>query len=68
MKGKGVTKIRSNKTGDLLCRVVLETPQNLTAKQKELFEEIEETLIKSTNHNPLSTDWLNKVKSFFDRG
>ena len=67
LRGKGVTKIRSSKTGDLLCRVVVETPQNLSSKQKELFKQIDESLVQSDNHNPLSTDWFEKVKSFFER-
>ena len=65
LKGKGVKKIRGSSVGDLLCRVIIETPQKLNTKQKELIKELGSTL-KENKHNPLSSEWFNKVKSFFD--
>ena len=66
LKGKGVKRIRSSSVGDLLCRVIIETPQKLTSKQKELMKELDISL-KEEKHNPLSFEWLNKVRSFFDK-
>ena len=51
----------------MCIRDSVETPQNLSSKQKELFKQIDESLVQSDNHNPLSTDWFEKVKSFFER-
>ena len=65
LKGKGVKKIRGSGVGDLLCRVIIETPQKLNSKQKELLKELGSTL-KEKKHNPLSSEWFNKVRTFFD--
>ena len=51
MRGKGVKPVRGGPQGDLICRVVVETPVNLTARQKELLRELEESLEGGT-HNP----------------
>ena len=42
LRGKGIKGVRSQSLGDLLCHVVVETPVNLTARQKELLQELEE--------------------------
>ena len=41
VKGKGIKSLRSSATGDLYCHVLVETPVNLTDRQKELLEEFE---------------------------
>ena len=41
VKGKGIKSLRSSSTGDLYCHILVETPVNLTARQKELLEEFE---------------------------
>ncbi len=68
LRGKGVKSVRSGGTGDLLCRVVVETPVHLTAKQKELLRELDSTLKggNSTDHSPKHTTWLDGVKKFFE--
>ena len=67
LRGKGVKPVRGGPTGDLLCRVVIETPVKLTRKQKELLEEFQETLGEAGNkHSPRKTSWFDGVKSFFD--
>ena len=42
LRGKGIKGVRSHVPGDLLCHVVVETPVNLTDRQKELLRELEE--------------------------
>ena len=67
MRGKGVKSVRSSGTGDLLCRVVVETPVNLTKKQKEMLLEFEESMrIDGKHHSPQANSWLDGVKKFFD--
>ena len=53
--------------GDLLCRVQVETPVKLTARQKELLQELEQSMNSdNTKHNPQSGSWMDGVKKFFD--
>lgn len=67
IRGKGVQPVRGGSQGDLLCQVKVETPVNLTARQKELLEELAETLEMGGNrHNPQSNNWVDSVKSFFE--
>jgi molecular chaperone DnaJ len=65
LRGKGVKQLRSSHTGDLLCRVVVETPVNLTKAQKELLQQFEQSLVDGKNHNPKSASWFDNVKKFF---
>ncbi len=66
MSGKGVNSTRSGYAGDLICRVVIETPVNLNKEQKELLEKLEESLKGQKSHNPKSSSFLDGVKKFFD--
>lgn len=67
LRNKGVKSVRGGATGDLLCRVVTETPVNLNSKQKALLREIEESMQKSGKaHSPRETSWLDSVKQFFE--
>lgn len=66
LRGKGIKAVRSHAHGDLLCHVVVETPVNLTDRQKELLKELEE--ISQGNdgkHNPRAQSWMDKVRDFF---
>ena len=66
LRGKGVTPVRGGSAGDLLCRVVLETPVNLTKRQKELLDEFQDTLSNGSKHSPRKHSWFDGVKNFFD--
>ncbi|MGD8784843.1 MAG: molecular chaperone DnaJ [Thioalkalispiraceae bacterium] len=67
LRGKGVKSVRSGGQGDLLCRVNVETPVNLTKKQKELLETFNQSLRDdSVEHSPRSSNWLDGVKKFFE--
>ncbi|MGQ0578156.1 MAG: molecular chaperone DnaJ [Betaproteobacteria bacterium] len=66
LRGKGIKGVRSNAYGDLLCHVVLETPVNLTPRQKELLQELEDIDERdSGRHNPRAKSWMDRVKEFF---
>ena len=67
LRGKGVKSVRGSQTGDLLCRVSVETPVNLTKKQKELLKEFEVSMNEdNVNHSPRAASWLDGVKKFFE--
>ncbi len=66
LRGKGIKGVRSSSHGDLMCHVVVETPVNLTARQKELLAELEAINQKDGGrHNPRAKSWMEKVKEFF---
>jgi len=67
LRGKGIKGVRSHTAGDLFCHVVVETPVNLTTRQKELLHEFEAISEKDMGrHNPRSKSWYDKVKEFFE--
>lgn len=68
MRGKGVKSVRGGSMGDLICKLVVETPVNLSSRQKELLQELEETLGGSAakKHKPKSEGFFDGVKKFFD--
>jgi len=65
MRGKGVKPVRGGGVGDLLCRVIVETPVKLNSKQKDLFRELDDSLKGSGKHSPQHHSWLDGVKKFF---
>lgn len=68
MRGKGVQSVRGGGIGDLICKLVVETPVNLSAKQKELLRDFEATLEGSAGnkHKPKAVGFFDGVKKFFD--
>ncbi|POB01834.1 molecular chaperone DnaJ [Halopseudomonas oceani] len=67
LRGKGVTPVRGGSAGDLLCRVVVETPVNLTKRQRELLEELRQTLEEEgSSQSPRAKSWFDGVKNFFE--
>lgn len=68
LRGKGVKSVRQNRMGDLLCRVIVETPINLSKEQKEILQQFSASLAKGgEKHNPKSKSWFDSVKKFFER-
>jgi molecular chaperone DnaJ len=67
LRAKGVRNVRSHETGDLYCHASVETPVNLTKKQKELLEEFEASLREgSARHSPRTQSWVDRLKAFMD--
>jgi molecular chaperone DnaJ len=66
LKGKGMPVLRTKMMGDLYIQVDVETPKNLTKKQRELLEEFEKESKNDTS--PESAGFFAKVKDFFDGG
>ena len=66
LRGKGVKQLRGNRMGDLLCRVVVETPVKLSEEQKQHLKKFDDMLISDNkNHRPKEKSWFESVKSFF---
>jgi molecular chaperone DnaJ len=63
--GKGMPVLRSKQTGDMYVQVVVETPQKLTKRQRELLSEFERLSSKETQ--PESSGFFGKVKEFLGR-
>ena len=67
LKAKGIKGVRSQAAGDLFCHVVVETPVNLTERQRQLLREFESISAEdSARHNPRAKGWFDKVKEFFE--
>ncbi|HTV33303.1 MAG TPA: molecular chaperone DnaJ [Methylocella sp.] len=64
LKSKGMPVLRSRETGDLYIEVRVETPQNLTKRQRELLNEFEN--LSSTKTHPESAGFFAKMKDFFE--
>ena len=79
LAGKGVKSLNSSAPGNLYCMVIVETPVKLTAHQKDLLKQFEDSLNgddgkgsaseksrSKTSHNPKSEGFIKGVKKFFD--
>lgn len=65
LRGKGVKPVRGGAQGDLLCRVVLETPVNLSEAQKDVLRKFHEDT-QSKKHSPKKSSFFDGVKKFFE--
>lgn len=67
LRGKGVKSVRSTSAGDLMCKVVIETPVNLTGDQVDLLRQLDAKMGSSAKkHSPKETGFFDGVKKFFD--
>src|SRR3954452_16626142 len=64
LQSKGMPVLRSKQTGDMYVQVVVETPQSLTKRQKELLMEFEQ--MSSRDTHPESAGFFARVKDFID--
>jgi len=62
LQDKGMPVLRSRQTGDMYVQVTVETPQNLTKRQRELLHEFDRLSSKDTQ--PESTGFFGKVREF----
>jgi len=64
LAAKGMPVLRAKQTGDMYVQVAVETPQNLTKRQRELLAEFEK--LSSQETQPESEGFFSRVKEFFD--
>jgi molecular chaperone DnaJ len=66
LRGKGVKPVRGGTQGDLYCRVMVETPVNLSSEQRELLKQFDESLRHDGRaHSPREQGFFDGVKRFF---
>ncbi|MBY5971735.1 molecular chaperone DnaJ [Pseudooceanicola marinus] len=63
LRGKGMPALRGGGSGDMFIELAVETPVNLTSRQKELLREFEDL---SEENNPESEGFFKSVKNFWD--
>lgn len=63
LRGKGMPVLRSSQQGDMYIQVNVETPQNLTKRQRELLEEFAKE--SSETNSPESEGFFSRMKDFF---
>ena len=64
LKGKGMPVLRTNAFGDMYIQVEVETPKNLTKRQRELLQDFENESHRETS--PESHGFFSRVKEFFE--
>ncbi|SFJ60299.1 molecular chaperone DnaJ [Celeribacter neptunius] len=64
LRSKGMPALRGGGQGDMFIELSVETPVNLTARQKELLQEFDK--LGEDENNPESSSFFKKVKSFWD--
>lgn len=66
LRERGMKSLRGQRRGDLLCKVVVETPINLNSEQKELLEKFADSLGEDyqSKHSPKSKTWFDNVKDY----
>ncbi|MEX0954802.1 MAG: molecular chaperone DnaJ [Rhizobiaceae bacterium] len=64
LKGKGVPILRQPQIGDLYIQIAVETPQNLSKRQRELLEEFEQ--LSSKENSPQSSGFFTRMKDFLE--
>lgn len=66
LRGKGFSVLRSTQRGDMFIQVAVETPQQLSKRQRELLEEFESDAKGNTKSSPETEGFFAKVRDFFD--
>ena len=68
LRGKGVKPLRGGTPGDLICKIIVETPVSLNAEQKGLLRQLQESLENSnTTYSPQKKSFFKNVKEFFEQ-
>jgi len=63
LRGKGIVSLRDGGRGDQLVRVIVETPRQLSPRQRALLEEF--ARLDGENVHPMSRGFFDKVKELF---
>ncbi len=69
LRNKGVRSVRTGAVGDLICKVVIETPVNLSERQRDLLRELDESMgtgDEAARYRPKEKGFFDGVRKFFD--
>ena len=67
LRGRGIKSVHGEGPGDLMCKVLVETPVNLEKNQKALLKELEDSMRdKPHKYSPKENSWFKNVKNFFE--
>jgi molecular chaperone DnaJ len=66
LRNKGFSVLRSTSRGDMYIQVAVETPQNLTRRQRELLEEFDREAASHAAGSPENEGFFSKVREFFE--
>ncbi len=66
LRNKGMSVMRSSGRGDMYIEIHVETPVNLSPRQRELLQEFEAEGGAKRDHSPQSAGFFSKVKEFWD--
>ncbi len=66
LRGKGIKPVRGGSLGDLMVKVVVETPVKLNGRQKELLKEFQDATEEQHKHGPKKHGFFDSVKKFFE--
>ncbi|MYD43099.1 MAG: molecular chaperone DnaJ [Gammaproteobacteria bacterium] len=68
LRGKGMPPLRQHeRNGDLICRVIVETPRHLTSEQRDMLTAFQASLDKEPKkHSPNNESWFEKIKGYFN--
>lgn len=68
LRGKGISNLHTHQPGDLYLHIEIETPVNLSDKQKKMLRDFDASLKEGgEKHNPKSQGFFDKVKNFFQK-
>ena len=67
LRNKGFSVLRSHQRGDMFIQITVETPQHLTAQQRELLEKFESDATAHGKGSPQTAGFFAKVRDFFDK-
>lgn len=63
VRGEGLSNVHGHGKGDLLIKIVVETPVNLSQKQKQLLKSFQE--LETEQNSPKKKSFFDKIKAFF---
>lgn len=70
LRGKGMSKIRSDNRGDMFIEIFVETPVNLNKKQQDLLKDLDDSMGgkngSENKHSPESSGFFRKIREFWD--
>lgn len=62
LRGMGIKSVKTNRTGDIICHVAVETPIKLTAEQRQLLKQLDEKMQNNQQQHPKATSFFAKIK------